>query len=222
MEVNKENFDNVMNFQRVSDFIKKYDSDGPGSIARQFISKIKSKDTTPEEVVKEMSRYKKHKKIIKNNYKDALHVARFYIAYNKLNQSDKKFISKIRHRYLGESAAKNSCEKEIQNAIENNLKIRQDSGKILYIKNSAATKFIEQADIYTRIQSKRGSPDLLIFMKDVKKDCLRTIGLEVKTVTGKQSPRQIGWKKRFEKLGGEYHIVRSVDDVIKIIEKDLR
>ena len=57
-------------------------------------------------------------------------------------------------------------------------------------------------------------------MKDTKKDCLRTIGLEVKTEIGKQSPGQIAWQERFEKMGGEYCIVRNVDDVIKIIEKD--
>lgn len=221
MEINKENFDNIMNFQRVNEFIKKYNSDGPGGIARQFISKIKSKDTTPEEVVKEMSGYKKHEKIITNNYEDALHMAKYYIAYNKLNRSEKKFITKNRHRYLGGSVAKNSYEKKIQRAIENYLKTRQDSGEILYIKNSVATRFIEQADIYARIQFKMGSPDLLIFTKDTNKDCLRTIGLEVKTETGKQSPEQIGWQERFEKLGGEYHIVRNIDDVIKIIEKEV-
>lgn len=221
MEINKENFDNVMNFQRVQEFIKKYDSDGPGGIARQFISKIKDKDTTTEEVVKEMSGYKKYKQIITNNYEDALHVAKYYIAYNKLNRSDKKFITKNRHRYLRGSVAKNSCEKKIQRAIENYLKIRQDSGKILYIKNSVSTRFIEQNSVYVSIQFKIGSPDLLIFMKDIKKDCLRTIGLEVKTATGKQSPEQIGWQERFEKLGGEYYIVRSLDDVINIIEKEV-
>jgi len=221
MEVNKENFDNVMNFQRVSDFIKKYDSEGPGGIAGQFIRKIKGENITPEEVVKEMLGYKKHEKIIIDNYEDALHVAKYYIAWNKLNRSDKKFITKNRHRYFGGSVAKNSYEKKIQKVIENYLKKQQDSGKILYIKNSVATRFIEQADIYARIQSKMGSPDLLVFMKDINKDCLRTIGLEVKTETGKQSPEQIGWQKKFQNLGGEYHIIRNVDDVIKIIEKEV-
>lgn len=112
-------------------------------------------------------------------------------------------------------------EKEIQKEIEKYLKIRQDSGKIEYIKNSVSARFIEQGSFYAPLQSKRGSPDLLIFMKDIKKDCLRTIGLEVKTETGKQSPGQLGWQERFEKLGGEYYIVRSIDDVIKIIEKEV-
>ena len=42
----------------------------------------------------------------------------------------------------------------------------------------------------------------------------------MKTEIGKQLPGQIEWQERFEKLGGEYHIVRSTDDVINIIEKD--
>ena len=222
MEVGKENFDNVMNFQRVHEFFEKYDTDGPGCIAKQFILKIKGEDTTPEEVVKEMSGHKaEHEKIITNNYEDALHVAKYYIAYNKFNRSDKKFITKNRHRYFGGLVNENSYEKEIQGAIENYLKARQDSGKILYIKNSVATRFIEQESCYVSLQSKKGSSDLLVFMKDIKKDCLRTIGLEVKTETGKQSPGQIGWQERFEKLGGEYYIVRNVDDVINIIEKEV-
>ena len=219
MEVNKENFDNVMNFRRVQEFIKKYDSDGPGSIARQFILKIKDKVTTPEEVVKEMLGYKaKHEKIITNNYEDALHVAKYYIAYNKLNRNDKNYITKNRHRYLGGSVAKNSCEKKIQKAIENYLKIRQDSGKILYIKNSVAIRFIEQGSFSVPLQSKKGSPDLLVFMENMNNHNLRTIGLEVKTEIGKQSPGQIEWQEKFQNLGGEYYIVRSVDDVIKIVE----
>jgi len=219
MEVNKENFDNVMNFQRVHEFIEKYDSDSPGSIARQFILKIKDKVITPEEVVKEMLGYKaKHEKIITNNYEDALHVAKYYIAYNKLNRSDKKYITKNRHRYLGGSVAKNSCEKKIQRAIENYLKIRQDLGKILYIKNSVATRFIEQGSFYAPLQSKKGSPDLFVFMENMNNHNLRTIGLEVKTEIGEQSPGQKEWQEKFQNLGGEYYIVRCLDDVIKVIE----
>jgi len=213
MEVNIRDFDNIMNFQRVHKFIDKYHSDGVGGIVRQFISKIKGKDTTPEEVVKEMSGYKKHERIIINNYEDALHVAKYYIAYNKLSLSDKKFITKNRHKHF-------EGEKGIQNGIESYLRTQQDSGKIEYIKNSVATRFVGE-DTYVSIQSKSGSPDLLIFMRDTKKDCLKTIGLEVKTEKGKQSPEQIGWQERFEKLGGEYHIVRNIDDVIKIIEKEV-
>jgi len=220
MKVNKENFDNVMNFQRVHEFIEKYDSDSPGSIARQFILKIKDKVITPEEVVKEMLGYKaKHEKIITNNYEDALHVAKYYIAYNKLNRSDKKYITKNRHRYLGGSVAKNSCEKKIQRAIENYLRIRQDSGEILYIKNSVATRFIEQESCYVPLQKKKGSPDLFVFMENTDNHNLKTIGLEVKTEIGKQSPGQIEWQERFEKLGGEYYIVRSVEEVMNIIER---
>jgi len=221
MEVNIRDFDNIMNFQRVHEFIEKYNSDGVGGIVRQFISKIKGKDTTPEEVVKAMLRYKaKHEEIITNNYEDALHVAKYYIAWGKLSKVDKMSITENRHRYLKGSDAKTGGEKEIQKEIEKYLRIQRDSGKIEFVNNSVAARFIEQAGIYAPIQSKRGNPDLLVFMKDTKKDCLKTIGLEVKTEMGKQSPGQIGWQERFEKLGGEYYIVRNVDDVIKIIEKD--
>ena len=170
VEVNIRNFDDVMNFQRVHEFIEKYDTLGPGGIVGQWILKIKGRDTTPEEVVKEMLGYKgKHEIIITNNYEDALHMAKYYIAWNKLNRSDKKFITENRRRYLEGLEAKTGDEKEIQRAIEKYLKIWQDSGKILYIKNSVAARFIEQEGIYARVQSKKGSPDLFVFMKDKKK-----------------------------------------------------
>ena len=112
-------------------------------------------------------------------------------------------------------------EKEIQREIVKYLKIRRDSGKIEFVNNSVAGRFVGEGSFYAPLQSKSGSPDLLIFMRDTKKDCLKTIALEVKTETGKQSPGQIGWQERFEKLGGKYHIVRNIDDVIKIIEKEV-
>ena len=111
-------------------------------------------------------------------------------------------------------------EKEIQREIVKYLKIRQDSGKIEFVNNSVAGRMVQEGSYFAPSQSKRGSPDLLVFMRDTKKDCLRTIGLEVKTETGKQTPGQIGWQERFEKLGGLYFVVRNIDDVIKIIEKD--
>lgn len=43
------------------------------------------------------------------------------------------------------------------------------------------------------------------------------IGLEVKNEKGKQSDNQLAWQKDFVAAGGEYHLVRSLDDVIKIL-----
>ena len=44
------------------------------------------------------------------------------------------------------------------------------------------------------------------------------IGLEVKTEKGKQRDEQKKFEKDVLKAGGQYHLVRSLNDVIKIIE----
>ena len=74
---------------------------------------------------------------------------------------------------------------------------------------------------------KLGSPDFLVWMPEgiyQSLGCLwvlRGIAIECKSDIGKQSADQIKWQADFEKLGGEYYVVRSVDEIIKIIEKEV-
>jgi len=51
-----------------------------------------------------------------------------------------------------------------------------------------------------------GLPDIMVLTD-------KLIGLEVKGPKGKASPNQLLMKKRFELLGHQYHVVRSVEDV---------
>ncbi len=55
-----------------------------------------------------------------------------------------------------------------------------------------------------------GLPDIMCLQQG------RMVGLEVKQKRGRPSADQILMKKRFERLGHEYHIVRSVQDVQKL------
>jgi len=48
----------------------------------------------------------------------------------------------------------------------------------------------------------------------------RFCGLEVKTETGRQSEAQKHAEQDIKALGGEYHIVRSVSDVKKVLNED--
>jgi hypothetical protein len=43
------------------------------------------------------------------------------------------------------------------------------------------------------------------------------IFIEVKTDTGKQSPKQIQFQNRVESMGYQYHVVRSVQDTLAIL-----
>ena len=57
-----------------------------------------------------------------------------------------------------------------------------------------------------------GAPDLLVFMPGGRLVCL-----EVKTEKGFQSPAQKHFEEKLNELKFEYYVVRSVDDVMEII-----
>lgn len=48
----------------------------------------------------------------------------------------------------------------------------------------------------------------------------RVLFIEVKTAKGKQSPKQEEFEDRIKEAGGEYYVVRGIDDIQKIIEKN--
>ncbi len=59
--------------------------------------------------------------------------------------------------------------------------------------------------------SYRGIPDR-IAIKDG-----RVLFLEIKKPGGKQSKNQIEFQKRVEEAGGEYYVIRSINDIMKIL-----
>lgn len=98
-------------------------------------------------------------------------------------------------------------EKEIQKAIIDYLAIR---GLFFWRNNTGAmmseykgrTRFMRFGSV--------GSPDIFVLKNG------HVHGLEVKGPKGKQSPSQKEWGESFERNGGHYHIVRSIDDVMQI------
>ena len=59
-----------------------------------------------------------------------------------------------------------------------------------------------------------GIPDLFVFSKG------QLIGLELKTIVGRQSDSQKIVQKRIEVAGGSYHLVRSVKEVEEALRAD--
>lgn len=57
----------------------------------------------------------------------------------------------------------------------------------------------------------KGSPDIICCVDGI------LVGIEVKTKTGVQSQAQKNFQTNLEKAGGRYHLVRSLDDVMKIL-----
>ena len=117
-------------------------------------------------------------------------------------------------------------ENDIQRTIKNYLQVRENQGKLMFIRNNSGAMPIKGQNGKMRYIKfgKKGSPDILVWVRKSFNDgdyCIRfanTIALEIKSAIGKQSEIQKEWQGKFEKLGGEYYIVRSVEEVMKIVE----
>jgi len=62
-----------------------------------------------------------------------------------------------------------------------------------------------------------GAPDLLVFERDSDPALCRVYALEVKSHRGRLSPQQVEWAKRASRVGISCHVVRSVDEVEKLL-----
>lgn len=94
-------------------------------------------------------------------------------------------------------------ERDVQNAILEWLSYK----KIFHERINSGMIF---ANKYAVKGATPGFPDILVLFKS------RFIGLEVKTDKGKQNENQKNMESEIKKHGGEYYIVRSIDDVEKI------
>ncbi len=114
-------------------------------------------------------------------------------------------------------------EADIIRVINDYLQIQRNQGKLMFIRNNTGAIPIEAGKNKRRFIrfGDKGSPDFLVFTKRWIPYWgyeLKTIAIEVKSDIGRQSADQIKWQADFEKIGGEYYIARSLDELIKIIE----
>jgi hypothetical protein len=100
----------------------------------------------------------------------------------------------------------------IQSAIEQYLRVMENMGRLVYVKqNSGATKI---GDRFIRY-GKAGAPDFMVYLSSGA-----CIHLEVKNKKGKQNPNQLEYQAKVEKLGHNYCLVRSVDEVENLIKQN--
>lgn len=106
-----------------------------------------------------------------------------------------------------------SNEGGIQKAILDYLAIREKQGKLTYWRsnNIPPSSFNNGKKFYYKVSvhAKGGIPDIIIVKEGM------FIGLEVKDKS-KQSESQIEFEKCIKKNGGQYYIVRSIQDVIDL------
>ena len=108
-------------------------------------------------------------------------------------------------------------EKDIQSSICEYLEILEAQGKIMFWRqNTAPTVNKNKGGEWSFRKmpkfTKKGVPDIIMIVKG------KFIGLEVKTKKGVQSQDQKDFQALVEKNQGEYHVVRSIEDVLKIIK----
>jgi hypothetical protein len=103
-------------------------------------------------------------------------------------------------------------EKIIQKSIIDYLSLLENLGKLYFFRaNSGAVKLESGRFMKT---GKAGCPDIICCVGG------KFIGLEVKNEKGKQSPTQKDTEEKIKKVGGEYYVVRSVDDVGLILNNN--
>ena len=100
-------------------------------------------------------------------------------------------------------------EKHIQKSIIDYLSYRKD---LYFIRSGSGLIKTEKGKYFK--SGKPGCPDVIVCYKG------RFIGLEIKTSKGKQSQIQKITESLIKECGGEYYIVKSLDDVLKILNID--
>lgn len=102
-------------------------------------------------------------------------------------------------------------EKDIQKQIIQWLKWQKD---IYFIRNNSfAGKIVRPNGSCGWVNNaKRGSPDVVL-LKDGQ-----FIGLEIKTKQGRISDAQREAQKAIQACGGQYYVVRNLEEVINILE----
>ena len=98
----------------------------------------------------------------------------------------------------------------IQTAIQQFLSYQENLGKLVYQKNNSGALPTAKGG-FIRF-GKTGAPDFIVWLPQGNCICI-----EVKNETGKLSPGQKEFKEKIEKLGYKYYIVRSVDEVERIL-----
>ena len=102
-------------------------------------------------------------------------------------------------------------ESQIQTAIEQYLRILEQNGRLVYIKNNSGA-YRTGTGGFVRF-GRSGSSDFLLFV-----DQGRCIHLEVKAEKGRQSKSQRDYQRLVERLGHRYLLVRSVREVASLFD----
>ena len=102
-------------------------------------------------------------------------------------------------------------EKEIQKVIIEYLQYLENLGQLYFFRSGAGAMKLDSG--YYFKTGKKGVQDITVICGS------KYIALEVKTDKGVQSIAQLNTQRKIEKAGGFYYIVRSQEEVEKIINQ---
>ena len=103
-------------------------------------------------------------------------------------------------------------EANIQKAILDYLQILENQGKLYFFRSGAGAIRTEAGGYFKT--GKPGCPDISVVVGG------QYIGFEVKTLKGKLTAIQDACHDAIRRVGGRCYVVRSVDDVIRILESE--
>ena len=105
-------------------------------------------------------------------------------------------------------------EKYIQSACMNYLELLENQGKLYFFRSQAGAVHTIRGNGSKGFfrTGRAGAPDITVCYKG------KFVGLEIKNEKGKQSAYQEQAQKQIEKTGGYYFIVRSLDELVKLLK----
>jgi len=101
-------------------------------------------------------------------------------------------------------------ETQLQRAILDYLEIMENQDKCYCFRAGAGMIKTQTGGIFKT--GRAGCPDIICCING------KFVGFEVKTPSGKQIPSQKEAEAVIRKNGGEYHVVRSIDDIMNYFE----
>ncbi len=104
-------------------------------------------------------------------------------------------------------------EAELKSAVDDYLNILQNQGKVLFLRLNSGDFIEVRGETRRRVRGcPKGTADYIVIMPN------RVIFLELKSDVGKQSKEQKEFQGKVEEQGALYYVVRSVDEVMEVIE----
>uniref|UniRef100_A0A6H2A3U8 Putative VRR-NUC domain-containing protein n=1 Tax=viral metagenome TaxID=1070528 RepID=A0A6H2A3U8_9ZZZZ len=103
-------------------------------------------------------------------------------------------------------------EADIERAISDYLQIQQNMGKLVWFRMNSGKAWVGGEKKYLIQLCQEGTPDILVIQYG------RPIFFEVKSDTGKVSTAQEILMELLENQGALCYVVRSVDEVIALLE----